>query len=40
MPQKAVTSQVVADFLADYPVSESTKLYDNLPDEIVEVCMT
>jgi len=27
----------VADFLADYPVPETSKLYVDLPDEIAEV---
>jgi len=27
----------VADFLADHPVSRNLKLYDDIPDEIVEV---
>ena len=34
MPQKAVKRQAVTDFLADYPVLENSKLYDDLPDEI------
>ena len=37
MPQKTVRGQVVVDFLADHPVSENSKLYDDLPDEIVDV---
>ena len=40
MPQKTIKGQAVADFLADHPVSESTKLYDDLPDEIAEVRIT
>ena len=32
--------QVVADFLADHLVSGSSKFYDDLPDEIVEVNTT
>jgi len=40
MPQKAVTDQAVADFLADHPVSGSSKLYDELVEEIAEVCTT
>ena len=27
----------MADFLADHPVHETLKLYDDLPDEITEV---
>jgi len=40
MPQETVKGQVVADFLANHPVSGSSKLYDNLPNEIIEACMT
>ena len=40
MPQKAVKGQAVADFLAEHPVPETSKLYEDLPDEIAEVCMT
>jgi len=29
-----------ADFLAKHPDSRTTKLYEDLPDEIAEVCMT
>jgi len=31
--------QAVADFLADHPVPGSSKLYDDLPDEVAEVNM-
>jgi len=37
IPQKATKGQAVADFLADHPVSGTSKLYDNLPGEIAEV---
>ena len=37
MPQKAIKGQDAADFLADHPVLETSKLYDDLPDEIAEV---
>jgi len=37
MPQKAIKGQVAADFLADHPVSETSKFYDDLPDEITKV---
>jgi len=37
MSQKAIKGQVVADFLADHPVSGTLKCYDDLPDEIAEV---
>jgi hypothetical protein len=39
LPQKAVKGQALADFLADHPVSESSKLYEELPDEVAEACM-
>ena len=38
--QKVVKGQVVTDFLADHLVPASSKLYDDLPDEIAEVHMT
>ena len=37
---KSREGQAVTDFLADHPFSGSSKLYDNLPDKITEVCMT
>jgi len=37
MPQKAIKGQAVTSFLVDHPVSGTSKLYDNLPDEIGEV---
>ena len=37
MQQKAVKGQAVADFLTDQPVSGTSKLYDDLPDDIAEV---
>ena len=37
MPQKAVKGQVVVDFLANHLVSGTSKLYNDLPYEIVEV---
>jgi len=40
MPQKAIKGQAVADFLAEHPVPETSKLYEDLPDEVAEVCMT
>jgi len=40
LPQKAVKEQAVADFLAEHPDSRMTKLYEDLSDEIAEVCMT
>jgi len=37
--QKVVKGQVVADFLAEHPNSRTTRLYEDLSDEIAEVCM-
>jgi len=34
-----VKGQIVADFLANHPVPETSKLYDDLPDEIAEINM-
>jgi len=30
----------MADFLAEHPDPKITKRYEDLPDEIVEICMT
>jgi len=40
MPQTAVKGQVMADFFADHPVTGSSKLYDDLLEEIIKVCLT
>jgi len=40
LSQKTVKGQAVTDFLAEHPDSRMTKLYENLPDESVEVCLT
>ena len=40
LPQKAVKGQVVADFLVEHPDPRATELYDDLPDEVTEVCLT
>ena len=37
MPQKAIKGQAMVDFLVNHPVPGTLKIYDNLPDEIVEV---
>jgi len=37
MTQKAIKGHDMADFLADHPVSGASKLYGDLPDEIVEI---
>ena len=38
LPQKAVKGQSVEDFLAEHPDPRATKLYEDLPDEVAEVC--
>jgi len=40
LPQKAVKGQVVADFLVKHPDSRATELYEDLSDEVAEVCLT
>jgi len=40
LPQKAVKGQAVADFLAEHPDPRATELYEDLPDEVAEVCQT
>jgi len=40
LPQKAVKGQAVADFLAEHPDSRATELYEDLPDEVAELCLT
>jgi len=37
MPQNAMKCQAAADFLVDHPGPGTSKLYDDLPDEIAEV---
>ena len=32
--------QAVVDFLAEHPDPRTTKLYEDLPDEFTEVCLT
>ena len=40
LPQKAVKEHTVADFLAEHPELKATKLYEDLSDEVAEVCLT
>jgi len=40
LPQKVVKGQAVADFLAEHPDLRMTKLYEDLPDEVADVCLT
>jgi len=35
-----VKGQAVTDFLAEHPDPRMTKLYEDLPEEVVEVCLT
>ena len=37
MPQKAIKGQVIVNFQVDHPISGTSKLYNDLPYEIVEV---
>ena len=37
VPQKAVKGQALAKFLAAHPVSESSKLYEDIPDEVFKL---
>ena len=40
LQQKAIKGQAVADFLAEHPDPRAAKLYEDLPDEVAEVCLT
>ena len=40
LPQKAIKGQAVADFLAEHPDLRAAKVYEDLPDEVAEVCLT
>ena len=40
LPQKAVKGQAMADFLAEHPDPRVTKLNEDFPDEVAEVCLT
>ena len=40
MPQKVVKGQAVVDFLTEHPDSSVIELYEDLPNEIAEVCQT
>ena len=40
VPQKAIKGQALADFLAAHPVSETSKLHEVIPDEVIEANMT
>jgi len=40
LPQKAVKGEALVDFLAEHSDHRVTKLYEDLPDEVAEVCLT
>jgi len=40
VPQKAIEGQTLADFLSAHLASESSKLQENIPDEIFGTNMT
>jgi len=40
VPQMAIKGQALADFLAAHPVSEISKLHEDIPDEVIKVNMT
>ena len=40
VPQKAIKGQALADFLAAHPVLETSKLYEDIPNEVIETNMT
>jgi len=40
VPQKTIKGQALADFLAAHPTSESSKLYENIPDAVIEANIT
>ena len=40
VPQKAVKGQALTEFLAAHPVPESSKLHEDIPDEVFESNIT
>jgi len=40
VPQKTVKGQALADFLVAHPAPESSKLHENIPDEVFESNIT
>ena len=40
VPQKAVKGQAFVEFLAAHPVPESSKLYEDIPDEVFKSNVT
>ena len=39
LTQKAIKGQALVDFLTAHPVSETSKLHENIPDEVIEANM-
>jgi len=40
VPQKAIKGQAFVDFLAAHPILETSKLHEDIPDEVIEANMT
>jgi len=40
VPQEAIKGQALTDFLAAHPVSETSKLHEDILDEVIEANMT
>jgi len=40
VPQKAIKGQALADFLAAHPVLKTSKLHEDILDEVIEANMT
>ena len=40
IPQKAIKGQALAEFLAAYPVPKTSKLDEDIPNEVIEANMT
>ena len=40
LSQKAAKGQVVTDFLTEHPVPRAIEFYEDLPNEVAEVCLT
>jgi len=40
VPQKAIKGQAIVDFLAGHPVPETSKLHEDIPDEVIEANIT
>ena len=39
VPQKAIKGKSIADFLAAHPVPKTSKLHENIPDEVIKANM-